>query len=188
MSQRLFQRLLGESFETLPPTVKALHSRSGLHRYRGEVEVSRGQHPLSRLFAWATRLPPARKGRVEVEINADAQAERWTRHMGGHAMPSRLWAQDGLLCERLGLVRFGFRLAVEEGFLVWRMARVHALGLRLPARWFDAVQAREYERDGRYWFDVAAAMPVAGLLVHYRGWLEAADPAHAPGRSSDIHA
>lgn len=172
VTQRLFQRVLGDAFDPLPPAVKTLHSRSGHHRYRGGVEVSRGNHPLSRLLAWATRLPPAGKGSVEVEIDAGGQEEHWTRRIGGHAMPSRLWEQGGLLCEKLGLVRFGFRLTVEEGVLAWRVERVHALGLPLPARWFEMVQAREYEIEGRYRFDVAAAMPVAGLLVHYRGWLE----------------
>lgn len=172
MSRGLFQRVLGDgAFDTLPPMVKVLHSRAGRQRYRGEVEVSRGKHPLARLFAWATRLPPAGKGGVDVEIDADGDCERWTRHIGGHAMSSRLWSQDGLLCEKLGLVRFGFRLTVEENILVWRVVRVHALGLPLPARWFHAVQARESEIDGRYRFEVAAAMPVAGMLVHYRGWL-----------------
>jgi len=123
------------------------------------------------LFAWATRLPPAGRGEVEVEIDASSAVEKWTRHIGGRAMPSRLWEQDGLLCERLGLVRFGFRLTVEEGAIVWRVVRVAALGLRLPARWFDAVLARESELDGRYRFDVAAALPVVGMLVRYRGWL-----------------
>ncbi len=172
MKPPLFQRVLGDAFDNLPPQVKALHSREGRNRYRGEVEVSRGRHPLARGLAWATRLPPAGKGAVEVEIDADGKSERWTRHIGGHAMPSRLWSQDGLLCEQLGLARFGFALTVEAGVLVWTVARVRALGLPLPARWFDAVQAREYESEGRYWFDVAAAMPVAGMLVHYRGWLE----------------
>ena len=172
MNRPLFQRVLGDAFDSLPPTVKVLHSRKGCYRYRGEVEVGRGKHPLARLLAWATRLPPTGKGDVEVEIDADGHCERWTRHIGGHAMPSRLWSQDGLLCEKLGLVRFGFRLTVEENVLVWRVVRVHALGLPLPARWFHAVQAREYEIEGRYWFDVAAAMPVVGLLVRYRGWLE----------------
>ncbi len=177
MNRHLFQRVLGDAFDNLPPTVEALHSREGRSRYRGEVEVSRSQHPLARWLAWATRLPSAGKGAIEVEIDADGQGERWTRHIGGHAMPSRLWSQDRLLCEQLGLVRFGFALTVEQGVLVWRVARVRALGLPLPARWFDAVQAREYESEGRYWFDVAAAMPVAGLLVHYRGWLEIDDAA-----------
>jgi hypothetical protein len=168
----LFQRVLGDAFDSLPPTVGFLHARDGRHRYRGEVEVGRGKHPLARLLAWATRLPPAAKGDVEVEIDADEHCERWTRHIGGHAMPSRLWSQDGLLCEKLGLVRFGFRLTVEENALVWRVVRVHALGLPLPARWFEGVIAREAEDDGRYRFEVRASLPVAGLLVDYRGWLD----------------
>ena len=82
--------------------------------------------------------------------------------------------QDDLLCEQLGLARFGFRLTVEEGVIVWRVARVHALGVPLPVRWFRSVQARESASDdGRYCFDVSAWMPIAGLLVHYRGWLDA---------------
>lgn len=177
MSRHLFQRVLGDVFGRLPPRVKVLHSRTGHHRYRGEAEVSRGTRPLARLFAWATRLPPAGKGGIEVEIDADEHCEHWTRRIGGHAMPSRLWSRDLLLCEQLGLVRFGFRLTLEDDVLVWRVDRARALGLPLPARWFDAVQAREYESEGRYWFDVAAAMPVAGLLVHYRGWLEIDDAA-----------
>ena len=168
----MFQRVLGDAFDSLPPTVRTLHLRGGHHRYHGEVEVRRGKHPLARLMSWATRLPPAGKGGIEVEIDAGEDGERWTRHIGSHAMPSRLWERDGMLCEQLGGARFGFILAVEEGALVWRVASVRALGVSLPSRWFHAVRAREYEVQGRYGFDVAAAMPVAGLLVHYRGWLQ----------------
>jgi hypothetical protein len=31
--------------------------------------------------------------------------------------------------------------------------------------------AREWEEDGRFWFDVPIALPLIGLIVHYRGWL-----------------
>ena len=172
MSVPLFQRVLGAEFGTLPLAVGALHAASGPRRYHGQVEVARGGNPLARLFAWATRLPPAGRGEVEVYIDANGEEERWTRHIGGHAMPSRLWERDGLLCEQLGLARFGFRLTVEEGGMVWRVARVTALGLPLPARWFGEVQARESELEGRYCFDVAAALPAVGLLVRYRGWLD----------------
>ena len=77
------------------------------------------------------------------------------------------------MCEQVGLARFGFRLTVAEGGIVWRVARVTALGLPLPARWFGKVRARESELEGRYCFDVAAALPAVGLLVRYRGWLDA---------------
>jgi len=48
---------------------------------------------------------------------------------------------------------------------------VQVLGLRLPAAWFEGVSARESEHDDRYHFDVGASLPLAGLLVRYRGWL-----------------
>lgn len=172
MSATLYAGLLGGDFAALPPKVRGIHSNPGLHRYRGEVEVVRGAGVLSRLCAWATRLPSPGSGPIEVEIEAVPTHERWTRHVAGHAMRSRLWACDGLLCERLGWVRFGFRLGVDAGAIVWRVASVRVFGvLPLPAAWFDDVGAREFECDGRYHFDVAAALPLAGLLVRYRGWL-----------------
>ncbi len=172
----LFPRVLGPGFATLPPAVRHLHLAPGAARWQGEVVVERGRHPLARLFAWLTHLPPAGEGPVVVEIEACDGRERWVRRIGGDAMPSRLWAgegaSEGLLCERLGAVSFGFALGIEEGAIVWRVARVRVLGwLPLPARGFAGVVARESERDGRYRFDVRAELPVAGLLVHYRGWL-----------------
>lgn len=173
----LFPRVLGPGFATLPPTVRRLHLTPGAGRWQGEAVVERGRHPLARLFAWATDLPPVGAGPAVVEIEARYGRERWVRRIGGDAMPSRLWAgegaSEGLLCERLGAVLFGFAMRVEEGAIVWRVARVRVFGwLPLPARWFAGVVARESERDGRYRFDVRAEMPVAGLLVHYRGWLD----------------
>lgn len=167
----VFKHLLGPGFVALSPVVQRLHMRQGEARYSGEVQVVRGTGLVSRLFAWATRLPPAGRGPVHVDIVAHAQCEHWTRHMGRHAMPSRLWPCGGLLCERLGLVTFGFRLGVDRGALTWDVARVRVFGLPLPARAFNNVSARESEEDGRYVFDVRAALPLVGLLVHYRGWL-----------------
>jgi len=168
----LFARLLGGAFDTLAPRVRALHLREGERRYRGEVEVERGVGWLAALCIRATRLPPSGRGPIDVEIVADADGERWTRHIGGHAMRSRLWDAQGLLCERLGLVTFGFALSVRGGAIEWRVVSVRALGVPLPARWFGAVAAREFEQDDRYHFDVQAALPLAGLLVRYRGWLD----------------
>lgn len=168
----LYRQVLGPRYDLLSARLRALHGRQGLRVYRGEVTAERGRSWLSRLCAWAAKLPPAYAGAIEVEIAGDAASERWTRRFAGHAMPSRLWAQDGLLCERLGLVRFGFALDVENGAVVWRVRSVCALGLAMPARWFAGVRASESEQDGRYRFDVRADLPLAGLLVHYRGWLD----------------
>lgn len=168
----LFQRLLGGSFAALAPCVQALHRRAGAQRLRGEVEVERGRGLLAALCCRATRLPPAGAGPITVEIDAQARGEGWTRRIGAHAMTSRLWDHDGLLHEQLGLAQFAFRLRVEAGALLWQVERVRVFGLALPARWFVAVHACEFECDGRYHFDVQAAMPLVGPLLCYRGWLE----------------
>lgn len=165
----LFARLLGSQFAALPPTVQRIHLRHGGATYAGEVTVERGTALLARVCIWAARLPPAMRGPIGVDIDAGAACERWTRRVGRHAMRSRLWVANGLLCERLGLVTFGFELSVEDNQLIWRVARVRALGIPLPAAAFEQVLARESEVDGRYTFDVTAALPLAGPLVHYRG-------------------
>lgn len=173
----LYRLLLGAQFDTLAPSLQALHVRDGRHRYHGKVEVERGAGLLSRLCAWATKLPRAGRGPIMVEILAEAGRERWTRVFAGRAMRSRLWSHDGLLCERLGPVKLGFRLSIEAVAHVgpsihWRLERVRVLAVPLPVRWFTGVHAREYESKGRYHFDVAANLPMAGLLVHYKGWLD----------------
>lgn len=168
----LYPSLLGPRMGELSPRVRALHERGGLRRYHGEVVAVRGRGWLARLCCRAARLPPDTTGAIEVEIEAGARGERWVRRFGGHAMPSRLWARDGLLCERLGLLRFAFALELEQGAVRWRVRQVRVLGLRLPQRWFDGVSAVESESEGRYRYDVRAALPLAGLLVHYRGWLD----------------
>jgi len=172
----LYRQLLSARFDDLPPTVRTLHERVGFHRYRGKVEVERGDGVLSRLCAWATRLPAHGRGTIDVEIDSAAHGERWSRLFDGRAMRSRLWANETLLCERLGLVTFAFRLEVAPlgagHAVVWQVAKVRAMGVPLPRRWFEGVGAREYERDRRYRFDVYATLPWVGRLVHYRGWLD----------------
>lgn len=178
---RLFPALLGESFAGLPDPVRRLHLAPGGTRFAGHADIARGRHPLARLMGYATRLPPP--GRVDVDVRielgdgpaagAEPPLERWHRQFGPHAMPSRLWAHGGRLRERLGPVVFDFALTADGTGIHWRVAGVRALGLPLPARWFEGVTAVESARGDRYAFEVRATLPVIGPLVHYRGELDA---------------
>lgn len=170
----LFRQLLGAGcFSALPESLRRLHAQSGKALWHGEVEVTCGHSLLARLCAWATRLPPAGNGSIAVEIIAENGRERWTRLISGHAMRSRLRACEGLLVERLGLVDFHFRLESLDRDIVWTVVGVRVFGLLpLPASWFSQVHARESDDGGRYRFEVQAALPLAGPLVHYRGWLD----------------
>ncbi len=170
----LFRRILGGFIEQTPISVRRLHDRRGRALYRGEVVVERGSGRWARGLAWITGLPPAGAGPIEVEIVAGDGHERWTRRVGGHTMRSILWAPgfSWLLWELLGPVLFAYRLRVENGAILWRVEKVRLLGLLpLPSCWFAGVEARESGGAGRYRFDVRAALPGIGLLVHYRGWL-----------------
>ncbi|MBL8297639.1 MAG: peptidoglycan editing factor PgeF [Rhodanobacteraceae bacterium] len=172
-SQLIFPRLLGRSLLRLPQTVQALHLCGGAQTYRGGVTITRGRNWLARFCALVTGMPPAMNDApLSVEIVAAAKRERWTRNFNGHRMRSAMWWRDGLLCERLGLVTFHFRLGVAGSALTWTVERVSVLGFPLPVSWFRAVKACEYEDGGRYCFDVTAALPLAGELVHYSGWLD----------------
>lgn len=172
-SKLLFPSLLGTAFARLPWSVQALHLAHGLRHYHGAAAIRRGGSWLARLCAVVTGLPPAmREAPLSVDIVATPRGENWARNFDGHRMASRMWRRKGLLYERLGLVTFGFVLEAGDDVLCWRVEKVSALGIPLPARWFSGVYAREFEREGRYRFEVAAALPLAGELVHYSGWLE----------------
>lgn len=113
---------------------------------------------------------------VRVTIRRDEAGETWTREFGGRLMASKLRARAGRLEERLGPTTFLFRMDAGPRGIVWHLERVRVLGLPVPVSLFEGVEAAESEEAGRYRFDVAARLPLVGLLVRYRGTL-VADPA-----------
>lgn len=172
----LFQALVGAPYYALPDAVRALHATEGRGRHAGEVVVERGRGPLAWLCAASAGLPPAMSAPIEVTIAADAQGETWSRRFGSKAaMRSRLRPRAGLLEEPRGPLTFRFDLHVHDGVLHWHVVRVRLFGaLPLPASWFDGVQCRESEVDGRYAFEVDAVLPLIGRVVRYTGWLQPA--------------
>ena len=70
--------------------------------------------------------------------------------------------------------------SAHAGAIWWRVQGVRLLGvLPLPARWFRGVRCRESEQDGRYRFQIDAALPLVGRVIRYEGWLEPVDDAAA---------
>lgn len=175
LTEPLFARVLGApAFAALPASLRALHSVDGRQTWAGTARIARGDHLLAAIAAWLARLPPAAE-RVPVEVTfvTDAGGEQWLRRFGAHRMPSRLWAREGELRERLGAVAFAFDLRVQNREIHWRVRRVWAFGLLpLPRRWFGQVRCREREHAGRYEFRVEVALPLIGPFISYDGWLE----------------
>lgn len=173
MTPNLFRMVLGEAYDRLPAPIQAIHTGAPRLVARGQCAVERGSHPLGRLCAWVAMLPPAVPDLpVTITITAENGIETWDRRFGTHRMRSRLSARDGMLHETLGPVSFRFRLLASPDGIAWQTMRIRALGIPLPLSWFR-FKVGERVEHGRYVFDVRAELLFIGLLVHYRGWLEA---------------
>lgn len=174
MTPTLFQRLMGAEFYHLADEVKALHSRRGNFRYRGECTVERGRNPLGRLACVMLRFPrPMQNAPIHVDFDAQGAHENWQRSFNGTPMRSRLRFDGGLLQDRTGPARFRFRLFRIGKDLHWVAEEAKVFGLfPMPERWLDGIRCREYAEDGRYRFEVEARLPIFGKLMRYSGWLE----------------
>ena len=170
----LFRRVIGPAFEALPPQIRAIHDGGNARTYSGRCEVVRGTGLLSRLCAAVASLPPAGESvPLRVSITPDARGETWERSFDGRPMRSALRERGGLLEERLGPTVLRFALEAGPEAIEWKLVEVHSFGVPLPLAWFDKVRARESLDGALYRFEVRAELPVAGLLVHYRGTLDA---------------
>jgi hypothetical protein len=169
----VFRALVGDSFEALPPAIRAIHDSSRERAFTGRCDIDRGLSLIARVIGAVTRMPRAgRDVPIRVTILRTTACETWTREFAGHRMRSVLRARGALLEERLGAATFRFGLRADGECIRWELVAVRALGIPLPLAWFRGVRASEGVLDGRYRFDVRAALPVIGLLVHYRGHLD----------------
>lgn len=166
----LYPRILGESFDRLPPAVRELHASAERRRYRGTGSVQRGSHAIARLIATLVGLPQAgREVAVTVMFTPDAKREIWMRTFGASRFRSVQWAEGALLAERLRLVTFRFHLAAEADGLSLETRSLHVLGIPIHRLFRPDIVARETERDGAFHFYVRARLPIIGLLVQYEG-------------------
>jgi hypothetical protein len=168
----LYQRVMGESFDALPPVVKAMHRVFRDGSAAGRAKVRRGAGLLSRLVAAAMGFPPAGEHDLHVSFTERDGVERWTRAFSERCFSSRLSARRGRLEERFGPFSFAFALPSGPGGLEMRIVSWRIGPLPLPLALAPRSDAREWEEEGRFCFDVPIALPLIGLVVHYRGWLE----------------
>lgn len=188
----LYARLLGPGFDRLPPAVRALHDILGHAGAAGEGRVVRGKGRLAHIVAAAVRFPPQGTWPLHVDFHEQGGAETWTRDFGGHRFSSELSQSGERLVERFGPLRFAFDLPAGPHGLEMRLRSWSVFHVPLPRRLAPRIRAREWEEQGRFRFDVAVSLPLAGEVVHYSGWLrpaptekgrpEAGPPSSVPAR------
>ncbi|TCR59333.1 DUF4166 domain-containing protein [Bosea sp. BK604] len=168
----LYERVLGSRFAGMPDAVRAMHGVLRDDGASGRGTVTRGKSPLARLVAALFGFPAEGEHALHVSFNEQDGVEAWTRDFSGKRFRSEL-SQDGeFLVEHFGLLRFGFHLAAGETGLAMHLKRWWLGRLPLPLALAPRSLAREWQEDGRFHFDSPIALPLIGLVVHYRGWLE----------------
>ncbi|HYW15873.1 MAG TPA: DUF4166 domain-containing protein [Allosphingosinicella sp.] len=168
----LYARVMGERFSALPPAVRAIHEVLRDGGASGEAQVRRGRNPLARLIASRFGFPEQGAHPLHVAFAERGGTERWTRDFSGRTFSSLLSERGGLLTESFGPLRFASDLPSDGNGLRMIMRRWWLGPLPLPMAMAPRSEAREWEEGGRFHFDVPIALPLLGLLVHYRGWLE----------------
>ena len=167
----LYQRIMGERFTALPAPVRAIHAIVGDGGASGIATVTRGKSLLANLIAKIVGFPPAGTHPVHVSFAEERGTEFWTRNFAGHSFSSRLSQSGEHLAERFGPLRFTFSLPSDASGLTMVMRRWSLFGIRLPLRLAPQSAAREWAEGDDFVFDVPIALPMIGLIVHYRGRL-----------------
>lgn len=184
----LYARVMGDSFDRLPPAVRRLHDVCGDAGAQGEGRVERGRGLVARALAAAMRFPPEGVWPLHVGFAEADGIERWTRDFGGHLFASELSARGSRIVERFGPLRFAFDLPSGPEGLEMRLRGWSAFGLPLPLALAPRIAARERDEEGRFRFEVSASLPLVGRIVRYSGWLMPVVPAEAgtPGREDRL--
>jgi hypothetical protein len=172
----IFAQALGDAFDDLPPSVRALHSPAHVARFKGMANVTTATTLLGKVAAFIGRFP-LKGGHVpaKVEILADGQTETWTRDMGGKRFHSVLRYDPAHgMTEQFGPLTFGLDLAVQDGALHFPVSKGRAFGVIPIPRFITPVSQSTESMDaqGRFQFDVQLSLPNGGLIVHYVGYLE----------------
>jgi hypothetical protein len=167
----LYERLLGERFHRLPEAVRTMHEVCRDAGAAGGAEVVRGKNLAARMIARLIGFPPTGRWPLHVTFRERDGVETWTRDFGGHRFTSRLAEAGSLICESFGPLRFLFTLEAGESGLAMHLRGWSFLRLPLPRALAPRIAAREWQEQGRFRFDVRVALPVAGPVIGYAGWL-----------------
>lgn len=177
-SKRLFETILGASFNQLPTQLQALHTVSDQRIWGGEARITRGKSLRSKVAGWLAGFPEeSETAPVQVTMYEGPRGEIWQRKFGVSGFRSNLShiTRNGgtVLIERFGLMRFEIGLNLKDGCLHYPVLRGTVFRLPLP-KWLLPVSNtfEHVDHQGRACFNVNISLPLAGPVVHYKGWLE----------------
>jgi len=166
---QLYQRLLGPSFDRLPPMMRRFHAQGD-----GEAEclfdIRRAPGRFRAAAARLCALPaPADRARVLLRVRVMARVSIGRGSSPIAILRSVQWLENGRLIEQAGLVKLAFDVEADESGmrLVARGCRV--AGVPFPRALVPAIAATA-RGDVHTWdVDVTIAMPLLGNVLSYGG-------------------
>ena len=172
----LYRRLLGNAWETLPESIRAMHLAS---LAEGVADVERGRNIFARIMSQLMGFPdPGTSIPVKVEFIKRDGGELWKRTFGNAKFSSfqkqGTGKYDGLLMEQFGPFQFGIALVVEGERLRLVPRYWNFLGIRLPLALAPQTETYEHENNGRFHFYVEIRHKLVGLIIRYQGYLQPA--------------
>jgi len=174
----LFRRLLGHAYDALPPVIRQAHEVHGVLVLEGKADAASPDHILGTWIAWLFRLPRSGSNMpVRVEMRSeDDGSETWTRIYPGVTMRSNLRNADSRthqVTEVLGPLSIRLHWKPSERGLQLRTISARMFGCPLPNFLRPRSHASEtVGADGQFHFDVPIALPLIGVIVHYKGSLK----------------
>jgi hypothetical protein len=120
----VFDQLLGSSYAELPTAVREFHEYKAPH-YSGTAYSGGSNSTLARLLRKIFGFPIV-SDQLAVDIWPEYKDGRdhWRRRFGERRFASSFFtAPDGVLDERFGPFRFGFRLRAQDNRLYWDFIR-----------------------------------------------------------------
>lgn len=173
----LYREILGAAWPTLPQQIREMHDVTGRQCAEGRASVDRGSGLLSRCIGRAIGFPAGtRDTPIQVTFDVSPEGELWTRAFGASRLSSRQFRAGELLGERFGVLSFDMTLVARADRLSLVLRSWSVFGMRLPMWLGPRAIAYESVENGRFHFHVEISHPLTGLLVRYRGWLDAPRP------------
>ena len=174
----LYQRILGTAWDRLPEPIRRLHTIEHVGLHSGKAIVDRGSGLIARFIAGLYGFPEAGSDvPVTVRLEKAASGEIWQRTFAGRIFRSYQAPGRGssrhLIEERFGPITVGLALVEQDGRLGYIVRGWKFLGIPMPRFLAPGGSTHEHAADGRFHFHVEIAHSWFGLIVRYRGWLEA---------------
>lgn len=168
----LYQRVLGERYDDLPPVLRDFHALPQDAKAQGVVSVRHGKGWCRSALAKTLRLPPqGEQIKVQLQVQPQKGSEIWVRHFDNLRVETVQWQRDGFLVEKAGPICFAFYVFVQNAELRFQFSHNEIGGFKLPIKILQVdATARAAENNGNSWhIQVTIRAPLLGLLAEYRG-------------------